>query len=220
MRIDPSIDFDNMNKNGIKGTTDWTQYEITLVMNPEKTTQIVVGGILSGNGKMWIDNLKVTVDGKDIKELKPFEKKIYPANKDKEFDKGSQIINIVTDKNKTENLKTLGLIWGFLKYYHPNIALGNYNWDYELFRIMPKILNSETEKDRDEKLVKWIKGFGEFSEGKQIKINSSEIKILPDLDWLKTSGFSDELVSLLLKDRKSTRLNSSHITPSRMPSSA
>ena len=36
MRIDPSIDFDNMNKNGIKGTTEWTQYEITLVMNPEK----------------------------------------------------------------------------------------------------------------------------------------------------------------------------------------
>jgi hypothetical protein len=32
MRIDPSIAFDNMNQNGIKGTTDWTgmrshQYE-------------------------------------------------------------------------------------------------------------------------------------------------------------------------------------------------
>ncbi|MBK9737839.1 MAG: hypothetical protein IPO92_24045 [Saprospiraceae bacterium] len=43
MRIDPSIAFDNMNKNGVKGTTDWTKYEITLEMNPEKTKQIVIG---------------------------------------------------------------------------------------------------------------------------------------------------------------------------------
>jgi hypothetical protein len=31
-----------MSKNGIKGTTDWKKYEITLDMNPEKTKQIVI----------------------------------------------------------------------------------------------------------------------------------------------------------------------------------
>lgn len=52
MRIDPSIGFDNMQKRGIKGTTDWTEYEITLAMkNPKKTKQIVVGGLLVGQGK-------------------------------------------------------------------------------------------------------------------------------------------------------------------------
>lgn len=132
MRIDPEIAFDNMDQSGIKGTTDWTKYEITLDMNPEKTKQIVIGGLLVGKGKMWIDDLKVTIDGKDINDLKPFEKNLFPAEKDKEFDKGSQIENFVVDKNQIENLKTLGLIWGFIKYYHPNIAKGEYNWDYEL----------------------------------------------------------------------------------------
>ena len=41
------------------------------------------------------------------------------------------------DKEKINNLQTLGLIWFFLKYYHPNVTSGNYNWDYELFKITP-----------------------------------------------------------------------------------
>jgi hypothetical protein len=70
---------------------------------------------LVGKGKMWIDDFKVTIDGKDIKELKPLERKIFLAEKDKEFDKGSGITSISFDKNQIENLKTLGLIWGILK---------------------------------------------------------------------------------------------------------
>lgn len=153
MRIDPSIAFDNMNNNGVKGTTDWRKYEITLNMNPSKTKQIVFGGLLVGKGKMWLDDFKVSIDGKNIKDIKPLARKIFPAENDKEFDSGSQLTQINLDKNKIENLKTLGLIWGFLKYYHPSIAKGNYNWDYELFRILPKVLNTTNTIERDAILV-------------------------------------------------------------------
>lgn len=205
MRIDPSIAFDNMNKNGVKGTTDWTKYEITLEMNPEKTKQIVIGGLLVGKGKMWLDNFHVSIDGKDIKELEPFVRKLFPAEKDKEFDKGSGIAIVSVDKNHIENLKILGLIWGFLKYYHPNIAKGEYNWDYELFRIIPKILYSENKKNRDDILVKWIDNFGQFAPGKENVFKSSEVKIEPDLDWIKNFNFSDELTTLLLKVKNAHR---------------
>ena len=205
MRIDPSIAFDNMNKNGVKGTTDWTKYEITLEMNPEKTKQIVIGGLLVGKGKMWLDNFNVSIDGKDIKDLKPIARKLFPAEKDKEFDKGSGITSISVDKTQIENLKSLGLIWGFLKYYHPNIARGEYNWDYELFRILPKVLNSDNSKNRDSVLIKWIDSFGEFSQGKETVIKSSAVKIEPDLLWIKNSNFSDELTTLLLKVKNADR---------------
>jgi len=205
MRIDPSIAFYNMAKNGVKGTTDWTKCEITLDMNPEKTKQIFIGGLLSGKGKMWIDDLKVSIDGKEIKDLKPFERKIFAAEKDKEFDNGSGIIFLPVYKNQIENLKTLGLIWGFLKYYHPNIAKGEYNWDYELIRILPKVVNTENTKNRDEILVKWIDSFGQISEPKKTEAKSGEIKFEPDLNWMTNSAFSKGLTALLLKVKNASR---------------
>lgn len=205
MRIDPSIAFDNMNKNGVKGTSDWRKYEITLPMDPQKTKQIVVGGLLVGKGKMYIDDFKVTIDGKDINDVKPFEKKLSIAEKDNEYDKGSNITSITLNKTNTENLKMLGLIWGFVKYHHPNVATGNYNMDYELFRLLPKILNTENNKTRDEILVSWINGLGNFTEGKSPKLDPTDIKVMPDVDWITTSNFSKDLSDVLLKLKTADR---------------
>lgn len=207
MRIDPKIAFDNMSNRGITGTTDWTKYEVTLDMNPEKTKQIVIGGLLVGKGKIWIDDLKVTIDGKNITRLKPFERKLLPADKDNEFDKGSNIHIENLNKDKIANLKVLGLVWGFLKYYHPNIAKGEYNWDYELFRILPKILNSENKKERDKILKEWINKLGPFSKGEEHKLTSEEIKLEPDLDWITNSKFSKELSNTLIQIKNADRPN-------------
>ena len=126
-------------------------------------------------------------------------------NQAKEFDSGSKITNIPLEKNQIDNLKSLGFIWGFLKYYHPNIARGDFNWDYELFRILPTVMNAQTKKNFDDILVKWIDRLGPFSEGKKTKIDESKIKFAPDLDWIKNSGFSNELVSILLKVKNAER---------------
>ncbi|GAA4786966.1 S41 family peptidase [Olivibacter ginsenosidimutans] len=192
MRIDPNVAFDNMHKNGVKGTTNWQQYTITLDMDSEITKQVVIGGILMGKGKMWLDNMHVSIDGKDINDLEPV---ILPADKDHAFDQASQINTIQPGKKGVENLKTLGLIWGFLKYYHPNIAKGDYNWDYELFRVLPKVLQTDA-TNRDRELVEWIKGLGQFTEGKKTNQFSS-VKMAPDLDWIKNMGLSAELSMLL-----------------------
>ena len=147
MRIDPNIAFDNMEHSGVTGTTDWTRYEITLNMMPSKTTGIVIGGLLMGKGKMWLNDLRVSIDGKDLSEATILEPKKYSADDDKEFDEGSNVALLEDyfsqqrDAVATiENLELLGRIWGFLKYHHPEIAKGNYNWDYELFRMLPEYL--------------------------------------------------------------------------------
>jgi hypothetical protein len=207
MRIDPSVAFDNMQQHGVKGTTDWTKYDITLVMNPDQTEKIVVGGLLVGKGKMWIDGLKVSIDGKDISKAKIYNRKQLTNERYREFDKGSQISIASVNEQQIENLKTLGLIWGFLKYYHPNIAKGDYNWDYELFIILPEVLNSESMKHFDDMMVKWINNLGRFAQGKETVIESSLVKNLPDLDWIMNSGFSDELTKLLLTVKNSKRTN-------------
>ena len=206
MRIDPDVAFNNMQNIGLKGTNDWKKYEVTLNMSPENTQQIVIGALLSGKGKIWVDNLKVSIDGKDIDHAKIFEKKLTKVELDKEFDKGSKISNISLNQNNIENLKKLGLIWGYLKYYHPGVAEGNYNWDYELFRIYKKTENAAAE-ERDQILTDWIKGLGKFQTAKNSE--PKNVKIKPDLDWITNSGFSKELTELLLqlKDAKRPKVN-------------
>ena len=207
MRIDPSVGFDNMNKRGVKGTSDWKKYEIELDLNPSKAKKIVVGGLLVGKGKIWIDNLQVTIDGKKLEDVSL--KEISKAEKDTEFKEGSKINSIELNDQKIEDLKTLGLVWGFLKYYHPNIASGNYNWDFELFRILPQIIKSKNTTERDEVLTSWIKHLGQYDLTEKEKKEKDAIKIKPDLDWITNSNLSNNLISELtnIKNAKRTGAN-------------
>lgn len=61
---DESLSFDNMHDGkldrSIKGTTDWKQYEIVLDV-PENASNIAFGGLLSGTGQIWFDNLNFEI---------------------------------------------------------------------------------------------------------------------------------------------------------------
>lgn len=204
MRIDPEI---AVNEAKIMGTTDWTKYEITLNMNPKKTNAYAIGVVLNGTGKVWVDNLTISIDGKNITELETEQVAIQDDN---EFDDGSNITAEQLNSTSIENLSTLGLVWGFLKYYHPNVTKGNYNWDYELFKILPPILNSKNKEERDRILIKWINDLGQFSKNTEKIQTNSEIKIKPDLDWITNSGLSNELSSLLTNVKHAKRTEQSY----------
>ncbi|MBZ0243619.1 MAG: peptidase S41, partial [Bacteroidales bacterium] len=201
MRIDPQLAFDNMNNRGVTGTTDWAKHEITLPLNPQKTDKIVIGGLLVGKGKMWLDDLQVQIDGKDLDnpKLEIFEREILPAEKDKAFDSVSNIIFPHLDDEVISNLELLGRIWGFLKYHHPEIAKGNYNWDYELFRVLSNYLEAENNQKRDEVLSSWIEKYGELPVCKKCKPTSDDAVLKPDLSWINASNLSVALKSSLIE---------------------
>ena len=208
MRIDPGVSFDNMQQNGVKGTTGWKKYEITLDLKPEIAQQIVVGALLVGKGKVWVDNLEITIDGKTLSNADL--KKMLPADTDHEFDKGSKIDTIVLNEKKINDLETLGLVWGFLKYYHPNIAKGDYNWDYELFRMLPKYLKGKDNKERDAVLSDWIESLGKFEPGDTKEIKEDNVSIEPDINWIEHSDFSDKLKDELVKVQNAKRTSDNY----------
>lgn len=185
-----------MEQEGITGTTDWRKYEITLDLPFEKEYEIEIGGLLSGKGKMWLDDLEVSIDGKDIKKAKQYEPKHFKATDDKEFDMRSNVVFPELSQQKTSDLELLGRIWGFLKYHHPQIAKGNYNWDYELFRFLPVYLKATDHQQRDEALIDWINQYGKISERKGIQL-SDNVFLKPDLSWIDTSDASLKLKNLL-----------------------
>src|SRR5687768_2982259 len=64
LRIDGASDkvlgFDNMQGRPIKGTTDWTRYEIVLDVPPD-TVRLAFGLMLTGRGQVWMDDLSFEV---------------------------------------------------------------------------------------------------------------------------------------------------------------
>lgn len=60
-----SLEFDNMQREKISGTKDWTLYSVKLPL-PKEATMIYIGAILSGSGKLWADDFQILIDGTDI----------------------------------------------------------------------------------------------------------------------------------------------------------
>lgn len=163
LRVDgngQSLVFDNMRNQNVTGTRDWQKYSISLSY-PKNGETIIAAGILTGKGEAWFDNFTVTIDGRDIQGLAEIERNLPRALTDKEFDSGSQIDLPELTKEDVNRLELLGRVWGFLKYHHPAIASGNYNWDYELFRFLPGYLATESNEESNQLLVQWIKSLGE-----------------------------------------------------------
>ncbi|MBB4800570.1 C-terminal processing protease CtpA/Prc [Flavobacterium nitrogenifigens] len=62
--------------------------------------------------------------------------------------------------SETQKLAVTCKVWGFLKYYHPNVANGNFNWDEQLFKILPKVAEAKTDTEFSNVIEKWINSLG------------------------------------------------------------
>ena len=61
-----SLSFDNMQDRAIKGTKDWTKYEIILDV-PTNASMLAFGALLSGTGQIWFDNITFEIVDNSIK---------------------------------------------------------------------------------------------------------------------------------------------------------
>ena len=59
----------------------------------------------------------------------------------------TQTIFSQTKLTEIQKLATTCKVWGFLKYYHPNVADGRKNWDEQLFIILPQVEKAQTKEE-------------------------------------------------------------------------
>jgi hypothetical protein len=183
--------FNNMQNKNIKGTKDWKEYRIDFEL-PADATQIVFGGLLTGEGIAWFDNFQILIDGEDISKAKR-KKPVVEMPDEWKYMTSSGISAIDLTDRKINDLVILGKVWGFLKYYHPEIAAGKYNWDYELFKVIPRVLDSQNEQVRNSILCSWVNSL-EKTEKVKLKSNShGPTKMSPDLSWISNSDLGDSL---------------------------
>lgn len=72
-----------------------------------------------------------------LAQEKPLERE-----QDKAFADGSQIRIEQVSNLQLDSLYKLCKVWGFAKYHHPSVVDGTLNWDAELFRVIPKVLEA------------------------------------------------------------------------------
>lgn len=101
--------------------------------------------------------------------------------------------------NDNDKYKTFGLIWGLLKYHHPEVSKGKYDWDGEFvkqFEVIERINDAES---LNSFYKKWIGGFGTINNEKPEVYGDGFFTANEDYAWFETSGFDIELKSILMK---------------------
>lgn len=201
-----NLAFDNMEGQNLKGTTEWKEYSIVLLLKPE-ARKLHFGVLLAGTGKAWADDLQLLVDGKPVTEAVRIERPKTILEMDTEFDHGSGIAMNGLSKVQIDNLVTLGKVWGFLKYHHPLITSGKKHWDYELFRILPKILSAPDRTTANNAMAKWIASLGEVPPCQPcVRLDPKDLQMVPDLDWTRNEGFLGAELSQSLRSVYRNRL--------------
>ena len=107
-------------------------------------------------------------------------------DRDHDFDSGSRIAIEQLNSVQTQNLATLGRVWGFLKYHHPAVTSGQYHWDYELLRLLPAVLAARSPSDANTVLVRWIDNLGPVPPCKPcLQLDPANLDLKPDLGWIR-----------------------------------
>ncbi len=178
------VQFDNMQSRNLAGTNEWTEYRVSLPLD-ERARTIVLGALLVGEGTVWVDDLELFVDGLPASEAPPFTPVPSPIELDTEFDDGSRIEARDLTPADVEHLALLGRVWGFAKYHHPRIRSGRVNWDYELFRVVPLVLDAIDRESSIAAVAEWLLSLGDPAECEPCAEPPTEPHLTPDIDWIR-----------------------------------
>lgn len=111
-----------------------------------------------------------------------------------------------TPPDQTQKLATLGKVWGFLKYYHPKVAKGKYDWDAELVKKVTQIESAKTKEEINKIYLDWISSLGKVRKRNCDNNIPDSLKYNLDIGWLNdTTIFNKDLVAKLnfIKENRS-----------------
>ena len=109
-------------------------------------------------------------------------------------------IEIVCDYpfNDTTKLAVTCRVWGLLKYFHPNVTAGKFDWDSILIRSLSKIDKAKTPEQVNVELMKMLQIAGEYEVSKDPAWNDS-LNMNVNLCWLDHS-FINKPIRQALKE--------------------
>ncbi|MDQ6470248.1 S41 family peptidase [Flavobacterium sp. LHD-80] len=109
---------------------------------------------------------------------------------------------------ETQKLAATCKVWGFLKYYHPNVADGSKNWDEQLFQILPKIEEAQSAEAFSLVIENWLTSLGEIKAEKTVQPISKKDYFDKnfDLSWINKNELFSKSLSKKLKFIEENRI--------------
>jgi carboxyl-terminal processing protease len=104
-----------------------------------------------------------------------------------------------TTVQESEKIATFCKLWGFLKYYHPVVASGKFDWDREFTTRIRKAASLKSKQEVNNYYLEWINSLGKIKNCKKCKNEIPDsLKFNLDLAWLNDSSvFTSALISQL-----------------------
>lgn len=116
--------------------------------------------------------------------------------------------------SETQKLESLCKVWGFLKYYHPRVAKGDFDWDKELFKKIDELEDIQNKNQLNELYYQWISSLGKVEECKKCsKEDKTKIYFLRNFDpgWMSNEQiFSKAVTQQLLFIQNNRNSGNSH----------
>lgn len=115
-------------------------------------------------------------------------------------------ISVSQEINENQKIATSIKIWGFLKYYHPEVASGKFDWDEQLTKLIALTEKTTNKEELSAVYVNWIKQLGSINKQKtNSDIKNKYINKNFDLSWTQNNIFLSNELSQLLKNIEENR---------------
>lgn len=115
------------------------------------------------------------------------------------------------DLSKVDRIYQTCKIWGYLKYYHPLVSKGSFDWDDKMQKVLGITAKYQTYADFSEYMANWIYYMGEIKPCTSCNQRGADEEFLNnfDLSWTQDSRFTDKLKKSL-KNIERNRFQGDH----------
>jgi carboxyl-terminal processing protease len=114
--------------------------------------------------------------------------------------------------SENEKLAATAKVWGFLKYYHPHVAKGKFDWDQQLLKILPPVAKADTKEALSEIYLAWIDFLGNIDICKkcQVSPDTAHFNKNFDLSWFDNKRVFTQALSEKLRFIEQNRFQGKH----------
>lgn len=197
--LNGTLAYDSTETTELLTASEWMLFEVSVPIYPG-ATEIIFGVMLNGTGIIRVDALEILVDNQPLAEAN----KRLPAppgiENDREFLGSSGIEIEALSDLQVQNIALLGIVWGFLKYHHTNVTAGQRHWDFELFRILPHVINTSSRESAQEAIADWVDSLGPVNKCRLCIEQSVDAQLESDTDWVRSVPFLGSRLSGILSD--------------------